>query len=609
MSVPRSLPPRLNRLAVLMAAVLLAAGATFLVWQAAYNTGISQAERALDRRLQLFSRAVESEIEKFRSLAPVLARDARIRDLLRLGLQDKAAPAAEANAYLAAVAADTGADTLYVMNAEGLTVAASNHGQPQSFVGHNYRFRPYYQDAVARGQGRFYAVGVTTGKPGYFLSSAIRDGDELLGVAVVKVDMAPLEASWAAANPLVAVADASGVIFLAGRSDWKYRAIVPLDAQTLDQLAAARKFSGIDLTARPALFAVGGLQPAASVIAGGLLFRSAPVEPEGWMLLAASDTSVIQGSAGLAGLITALVFLLGAAAIANLRQRRQLLRAKLDSHDALERAVDERTAELAREVQERRRAEADLRAAQDSLVQAASLAALGRMSAAIAHEVSQPLAAIENTLATAGLYAERGDAAETGRSVRKARALTERIQRTVRHLKTIARPQVTETRPVALAKSVEAALDIVAHRAKLLSVEIVTELPREAVFVSANDIGVEQIVLNLLNNALDAVTGTPDPLVRVSIARDETAARVTVADNGPGIDDAAMQRITEPFFSTKPAGEGLGLGLSISRAIVEKFGGGITAGRSPEGGAAFVVTLPLALSVVGADRRREGDAA
>jgi two-component system C4-dicarboxylate transport sensor histidine kinase DctB len=313
----------------------------------------------------------------------------------------------------------------------------------------------------------------------------------------------------------------------------------------------------------------------------------------------------IQAGAGLAGLIAALLFLLSAAAVANLRQRRQLLRAKLESHDALERAVAERTAELAREVQERRRAETDLRAAQDSLVQAASLAALGRMSAAIAHEVSQPLAAIENTLATAGLYAERGDAAETGRSVRKARALTERIQRTVRHLKTIARPQALDVRPVALAKSVEAAIEIVAHRARLLGVEIAVEAPREPVFVSANDIGIEQIVLNLLNNALDAVAGRPGPRVRVSIACDGTAGSVTVADNGPGIDDAVLRRITEPFFSTKQAGEGLGLGLSICRAIVEKFGGAVHAGRAPEGGAVFVMTLPLA----DVAHRREGDAA
>ena len=602
MSFPKALPLRPNRIAVLAAATLLAAAATFLVWQAAYNTGIAQAERALDQRLQLFARGVESEIDRFRALPPVLARDARIRDVLLAGPQ----AASAANAYLAAVTADTGADVLYVLDATGLTVAASNHATPQSFVGHNYRFRPYFQDALRLGHGRFYAVGVTTGKPGYFLSSTIRDGERLIGVAVVKVDMAPLEAAWAQSNPLVAIADADGVVFLAGRSEWKYRTLAPLAPEALGRLAESRKYSGIDLATAAPLFATAGTTAApATFVDNALLFRTAAVGPEGWLLLAASDMTPIQAGAGLAGLIAALLFLLSAAAVANLRQRRQLLRAKLQSHDALERAVAERTAELAREVQERRRAETDLRAAQDSLVQAASLAALGRMSAAIAHEVSQPLAAIENTLATAGLYAERGDAAETGRSVRKARALTERIQRTVRHLKTIARPQALDVRPVALARSVEAAIEIVAHRARLLSVEIAVETPREPVFVSANDIGIEQIVLNLLNNALDAVAGRPGPRVRVSIACDGTAGSVTVADNGPGIDDAVLRRITEPFFSTKQAGEGLGLGLSICRAIVEKFGGAVHAGRAPEGGAAFVVTLPLA----DVARRREGDAA
>jgi len=607
MSLPKARSILSHRLVAVAVAAALAAVATFLVWQAAFNTGIAQAERSLDQRLQLFARGVESEIEKYRSLPPVLARDARIRDALLAG--EAAAPVA--NAYLEAVAADTGADVLYVLDASGLTVAASNHATPESFVGHNYRFRPYFQDALRLGHGRFYAVGVTTGKPGYFLSSAIRaadaqGGDRLIGVAVVKVDMAPLEASWAESNPLVAIADADGVIFLAGRADWKYRTLAPLTPAALAHLAASRKYSGIDLAAAAPLFqGAGAVAAPATVLDDALLFRTAAVGPEGWLLLAASDRAPIQAGAALAALIAALLFLLSGAGIAYLRQRRQLLRAKLESHDALERAVAERTAELALEVQERRRAEADLRAAQDSLVQAASLAALGRMSAAIAHEVSQPLAAIENTLATAGLYAERGDGAETGRLLRKARDLAQRIQRTVRHLKTLARPQPTDLRPVALAKSVEAAVEIVAHRARLRSVEIAVEAPREPVFVRANDIGLEQIVLNLLNNALDAVAGTPDPRVRVSIACAGESGSVTVADNGPGIDTAVMQRVTEPFFSTKQAGEGLGLGLSICRAIVEKFGGDLSAGRAAEGGAAFVVTLPLA----DVGHRSTGDAA
>lgn len=602
MSVLKVTAPRLHRFLLPAAATVLAAVATFLVWHAAYNTGIARTERALDQRLQLFAHGVASEIERFRALPPVLARDARIRDVLLRG--QSAAP--QANGYLEAVVADTGADVLYVLDATGLTVAASNHATPDSFVGHNYQFRPYFQDARAVGQGRFYAVGVTTGKPGYFLSYAIRDGGRFIGVAVVKVDMAPLEANWAESNPLVAVADAEGVVFLAGRADWKYRTVAPLTPGAREYLSASRKYSGIDLTATQPLFEARLATAApATFIAGELVFRTAMVAPEGWLLLAASEMAPIQAGAGLAGVIAALLFLLSAAGVAYLRQRRQLLHAKLESHDALERAVAERTSALAREVHERRRAEADLRAAQDSLVQAASLAALGRMSAAIAHEVSQPLAAIENTLATAGLYAEREDAAETGRIVRKARALTERIQRTVRHLKSIARPQPSDLRPVALAKSVEAAIEIVAHRARLLEIEVTVERPDEPVFANANEIGVEQIVLNLLNNALDAVTGQAAPRVRVVITRDDKGGSITVADNGPGIDAALVQRVIEPFFSTKPAGDGLGLGLSICRAIVEKFGGSLTAGCAPEGGAAFTVTLPLA----NLDHRCEGDAA
>lgn len=595
--------PTFRRMAALGAVIVLAAAVTLAFWQMAHRAGIARAEGGLDQRLQLYARAVESEIERFRALAPVLSRDARIVAALTEGGE---AELAAANGYLEAVAGETGADALFIMDPTGLTIASSNHAEPLSFVGHNYRFRPYFLDALATGQGRYYAVGVTTGRPGYFLSSVIRLGERLIGVAIVKVDMAPLEGSWARSNPLVALADADGVVFLSGRSEWRYRTLAPLTTDAARRLAETRKYSGIDLAAAgPLIDTAAPMAPPATVIAEGLLFRTMAVPADGWQLLAATDLAAINAGAWLAASVALLLSLLSAAAVAYFRQRRQIVRAKLEQHDLLERAVAERTAELAREVHERRRAEQDLRAAQDSLVQAASLAALGRMSAAIVHEVSQPLAAIENTLATAGLHAERGDAGEAARVVRRARSLTERIQRTVRHLKAFARPDIAEVRAIDLARSVEAAIEIVAHRAEAQSAAISFEQPDEPVFVNANDIRIEQIAVNLVNNALDALAGTPRPVVAITVSRRGDEGVLTVADNGPGIDPAIISRMTEPFFSTKQVGQGLGLGLSICRAIVEKFGGQLRAGRSAAGGAEFTVTLPLA-SFPG---RRRGKAA
>ncbi|MBX9463330.1 MAG: hypothetical protein KL840_10305 [Aquamicrobium sp.] len=592
---------RFRRGLVAILALALIASAASAVWFISLETGKSRALAALDDELHVLARTVEGEIERFRYLPAVIARDRRILDVLA---SPEPATIERANAYLEAVRTDSGADELYVMKLDGLAVAASNHAEPTSFVGENYQYRPYFTDALARGEGRYYAVGATTGIPGYFLSSVIRDNGRIVGVAIVKVDMRKIEATWTDARSIVAVTDADGVVFLTGHAPWKYRPLQALSEETLFDLARTRKYGSADLASANPIFSDAGRLPETARVDGEdarRLVLQVGIEPDGWRLLGLASLAPIRANSLLLALLTALAGLLIAGAGLYMRQRRQLTRARLNAHGELERRVVERTAELNRQVEDRRRAEAELRQAQESLIQAAKLAALGRMSAAIVHEVSQPLAAMENTLASTGLLASRGDVAAVAGKVRSARDLVRRIQRTVKLLKSFARNEPVRLEVVDVDKAMAVAVELAAARTTEQGAAVRLRTSSSPAMVLANATRLEQVILNLVVNALDAVQQRTDGAVELWSEHDGERVRLFVRDNGIGIPEHLRDRIAEPFFTTKLTGEGLGLGLSISRAILGEFGGEMDFETRAEGGCTFRIELPA----VGENRQRE----
>ena len=254
----------------------------------------------------------------------------------------------------------------------------------------------------------------------------------------------------------------------------------------------------------------------------------------------------------------------------------------------------ERTQALAHEVEERRRAEAELRATQENLIHAAKLAALGRMSAAIVHEVSQPLSALDNTIATADLHAQRQATADVHRTLGNARNLLARMRRTVKHLRTFSsRRDPGPPEAVNIAGVLEAALDIVAPQARDAGVTLVPAKAPDLPRVAGNAVRLEQVFINLLLNAIEATAAAGNADVAIRTRSVEGRVSVEIADTGPGIPDTVRERLFEPFFTTKATGESLGLGLSISRTLLEEFGGALRFEDRPEGGTIARVTLPL----------------
>lgn len=572
---------RMRPFAPFLAAFMVAG----LVWLVAHGRAQDMARQELDQTLLLTARAVEAEVDRFRSLPDVAAEDARIRNALT-----GTGPMHEANTYLETVSSHAGADELFLIDATGLTIAASNWNRPGSFVGHNYGFRPYFQKALLHGHGQFYAIGVTTGIPGYFLSTRVTVGDAV-GVLVVKLDLQPLQETWRAADADVALADENGVVFLSARPDWQYRPLVPLDPVTLTEIGTTRAYDGVELARAAALLAA----PAAGADAAGAgwIARLAPLPATGWQVIAARATAPLHMVAIGWAILAALVTLGIAAGLKAWEQRRQIIALRLSQSERLESMVEARTAELAREIEARTQAEADLRATQEALIHTEKMAALGRMSAAIVHEISQPLAAMEATLAAAEIGLGNSDQTGTATRLTTARGLIRRMQRTTRHLKSFARKETGELSLIDMRAPVVSALEMVAPRARAVGVQPGLTLPDDPVMVLAGAVRIEQVVVNLLLNALDAVADMPEPSIDVALALHDGCARLTVRDTGAGITDADLSQVTEPFFTTKLTGEGLGLGLTICKAILADFGGSLEISSTRGQGTQVNVLLPL----------------
>lgn len=562
---------------------LVGLAAALLAHFVALRVLLADLDAQLDRSLILSSRAVEAEIERFRALPDVAAEDARIKAAVARPADPDAIDTA--NRYLETVVRHSGAAQLFLLDQTGLAIAASNYAAPDSFVGEVYAFRPYFRQALEAGRGTYFAIGVTTGRPGYFHSVRIPDAGAGPGVLVVKIELEALQGAWQSAEQATAVADRDGVVFLSGAEEWLYRPLAPLATEALVRLASERTYDGVALEQAAPLLAGGRLTLEG---AGAMRHRLAPLPRENWQLIAAAPLAPAQGAAQLWALGAALLAAL-LTGIAKIRhQRHELIQLRLRQSAELEARVAERTADLAREVEARRRTEADLRAAQDSLVQSEKMAALGRMSAAIVHEISQPLAAMEATLAAAEIGLPPADAPTAGR-IEKARGLVRRMQRTTKHLKSFARPDRGQLDVIDLRDVASNALELVAPRARAVGVAPACALPPHPMPARVGPVRMEQVCVNLLLNALDAVEGRAAGEVRLTLGPGPVLA---VSDNGPGIAEADLPRVTEPFFSTKVSGEGLGLGLSISRAIVEEFGGRMDIASRPGAGTTVTVRLP-----------------
>ncbi|MFG0631774.1 ATP-binding protein [Pseudomonas sp. xss_2] len=569
---------------LILVGTVLSAG--WAMHQAKRQSMETDARRAA-QQLGLYANSLHTLIERYRALPAVLALDPELIAALRGPVSEPVQDAL--NRKLERINGAANSSTLELLDHTGLAVAASNWRLPTTYVGSNYGFRPYFKQTRTQGSGRFYAVGVTSGVPGYFLSSAVNDEQgRFLGAMVVKLEFPELEREWRQGSDVLLVSDARGIIFIANQDGWRYRELAPLTGADRTELAETRQYDKQPLVPlqHQVLTRFDGNSHLSRVQRPDgpveYLWQSLPLEGEGWTLHLLRKPQVSEDGRN-AALAAAAIWLTLVFAALFVSQRLRLARLRQRSREELKRQVEERTREL--------------RTAQEGLVQSAKLAALGQMSAALAHEINQPLTTQRMQLETLRLLLDHGRLDEARQALEPLEQMLARMAALTGHLKTFARNSPGGLRErLDLANVVDQALHLLDARIRSDEVEVALYLARPA-WVRGDAIRLEQVLINLLRNALDAMADKRYKRLEIRIETDNGQWRLSVLDSGGGIAETDLAKVFDPFFTTKPVGEGLGLGLAISYGIVHDAGGQLQVENLP-GGARFSLTLPRDLEPV-----------
>lgn len=616
------MPPRqilLRRIVVLLGFAALIAGAGLLAFRLSLAMGLAELQVTGRHRLDLYASSLEREIDKYAYFSTTLGLE---RDVLRLLASPTSERTRQVNQYLEQLNERAGTLSIYVLDRQGRVVAASNWRRPDSYVGEELSFRPYFRQALETGSGRLFGIGTTRGEPGYYLASALGNGQGLLGVAVVKVGLQQLEQSWTTVEAPALVADENGVVILASVPDWKFTTLQPLDAATRSAFYQTQQYNRRALEPL-GVQALGTLDHGARLVrlprqkpelvsmfpvSGQFLAQTQALPGTTWQITVFSQLDPVRGiafsraalAAAAAGILCILL-LMQAERRRHLKDRLAAREALQQAHDRLELKVAERTADLSAanqrlqaEVAERTRAERTLRAAQDELVQAGKLAVIGQLATGIAHELNQPLAALRTLSGNARKFLARGDQSSVDGNLARIAELVDRMGRLTGQLKSFARKSTGRPQAVPLRRAIENALFLLEQRLQRSGIIACLNLPQQELRAWCDANRLEQVLVNLAGNALDAMEGQPAPALEIEALRQGERILVRVRDHGPGLSDEARAHLFEPFFTTKEAGSGLGLGLAISAGIVADSGGSLSGDNHPEGGAVFTIDLPAA---------------
>lgn len=520
-------------------------------------------------RLTIYAGNLLSELQRNSIVPQLLSRDPQLITAL------ETADYSQSTLRLLTFVDEIGAASIMLFDRDGRVVAATDRNR----LGENHREAPHFLDALRARATIFTSSQTEAGGYSFTYSRAIGSGGSNLGVIAVEADLAKLERNWAGTSDAVIVTNSAGEIILSTEPRWRGQTIEGALAVQSAPSAIERAIRATqDWTALPADAYLRG---------EAVLRRDLRVPFQGWTVVSftayASVRERVNGVLALE-IMGFAILLAGGFWLASRKTASRLLFFQRESAEL--RALNAR---LQREIAEREKVEKTLDLAEQTIAQSSKLAALGEMSAAVSHELNQPLAAMKTYLAGARLLLKRKRPDEALSSFQRIDDLIERMGAITRQLKSFARKGTEAFEPVDARDCISAALTMMEPQLKSRSVRITRTLPGDPAMIRVDRLRFEQVIVNLLRNALDATKSVPSPEIDILLAAGETI-RLTVRDNGPGIEN--LDALFEPFYTTKAPGDGVGLGLAISSGIVNDLGGRLTARNGETGGAVFEVQLP-----------------
>ncbi|MGB1414682.1 MAG: sensor histidine kinase [Paracoccaceae bacterium] len=558
------------RLPVVLFIFLLISIVTLWVSNAWLTERFSESMRnKLEVRLTLYSGNLKSELQRNSIVPKLLARDQELIGALHS--QDFST----STQRLIDFVDEIGAASLMLLDKDGRTVASTDRNN----LGSMHREKAFFVEATRSNETVFTIVPQETGGVDFYYSRRIEFQNRFIGVVSVEVDLHKFERAWAGISDSIMVLDSEGKIILATDPRWRgvseTEALAKRPAETA--LSQAVQFTAGLTGYRDSTYVQG---EAVMRIAGRVPFR-------GWQIVSFTAFSSVREKVNSILALEVMGFTLMLAMIFYLVNRRTRVRLKIFENESAElRRLNER---LQREIAEREKVQKTLEVAEQSLEQSSKLAALGEMAAAVSHELNQPLAAMKTYLAGAGLLLSRNRPDETLSAFHRIDDLIERMGAITRQLKTYARKGSETFSPVDMSAALSSSLSMMEPQLKHSNIRLEKVISEQSVVVIGDRVRLEQVLINLLRNAVDAVKTVPDPVIEIMLSRGETVT-LSVRDNGSGIEE--LDLLFEPFHTTKKDGDGVGLGLAISSGIVKDHGGRLTARNSDEGGAVFEVQLP-----------------
>ncbi|MGI2170742.1 sensor histidine kinase [Shewanella sp. MF05960] len=539
---------------------------------------------------------IDNALAHYENIPAVLAKN----PILEQGLLDQQNPKTidKLNAYLSELQLVTESSDIYLTDALGVAIAASNWEQPNSFVNHDYSFRPYFIEAISGKSGRYYAVGTSSNKRGFYFANPVYHKGVVLGVIVVKVDISLIEQQSSgiaiASQYEFMISDPDNIVFLSSVSGWRFNSLTPLSQAKRFALNSSKRYANRpigELSFMPD-FALGEsnttqvYQISSYEGKEKYLERHQLMPNANWNVHILAPMKPLYESLPPIMLLGATLYLLFALfVIYSLERRKNLLRMR-QAQNQLEQRVKERTLEL-------EQANTQLKDTQDELIQAAKLTVIGSLSASINHELNQPLAALRSYAQNTQTFIGRNMIDDASSNIKIMIELTDRLADIIGQFKSFTRKSQGKDNATEISQSIEQAITIVQPEMDKQGIKLSLTLLKGKCQIWGDSVRLQQVLVNLMSNAIVAMQQSKDKHLHIEVYCD-TKVNISIQDSGPGVRESQMSKIFEPYYTTSER-QGLGLGLSISQRIIESMQGSITVENAQQGGAIFHIILPLYL--------------